>query len=461
MTYRRPRQVPDDDVTAGPDAEGTAVTRSPFSWQCSNCAATYPVETVRYACPCDPLARLDFRLPVPALPGQPAAGIDQIDRTLWRYAQLLPLKTCARGPRLVRERFPSGCTPLVRADRLGAQVGLNDLWIKDESANPTGSLKDRASSLVAAAALEQEHAVVATASSGNAAVSMAVVARAVGLACVVFVPASIAAEQVARLTRLGASVLVVDGDYDDSVRLSLRACDAFGWLCRTAAVNPFTTQGNKTAALEVAEQLGWRAPDVVVAPVGDGNVLVGLHHGFRDAARLGWIDRIPRLIAVQAEGAPAVFRAWWSERVDVPVAPAHTIAGGIAVGAPMDGRRAIAALASTGGAAVVVSDEQMTAAVAQASLLEGLDTEPAAAAAIAALAELVQSGLVRATERVVVVNTGAGLRRAASGEPAPAVVVTPDSLEGVRAALASAGNIPTDRTGAWSGLLPVSGDSGA
>lgn len=433
--------------------------RGRAGWQCSGCATAYPVDTLRYLCDCGPLARLEFQLPVSLRGQQPATCVDQADRTLWRYSKLLPLPVGRRGPEVIRQRFPAGCTPLVRAYHIGARVGLDDLWIKDESANPTGSLKDRASSLVAAAALDEGHEVVATASSGNAAMSMAAVARAVGIRCVVFVPKTIAAERIARLTRLGADVLLVDGDYDDAVRLSLRACDTFGWLCRNTAVNPFTTQGKKTAGLEIVEQLGWTAPDVVVVPVGDGNIFVGLYQGFRDAANLGWIDRIPRLVAVQVEGAPAVYRAWRSGDADVTSVPAHTIAGGIAVGSPLDGRRAIAALNETGGAAVLVSDDQLTAAMADARLLEGLNMEPSAASAIAALPGLVRNNLVTATERVVAVNTGAGLRHTEDDQPAPSVpLVPPGSLEGVRAALAEVKEIPTTRSEVRSGLLAVSGD---
>src|SRR5262249_48721020 len=149
------------------------------------------------------------------------------------------------------------------------------------------------------------------------------------------------------------------------------------------AINPYTTQGKKTCGLEIAEQLGGASPDVVVVPVGDGNILVGIHQGLRDAHRLGWIDHPPRLIAVQAEGAPAVYRAWASGAVDITAAPADTVAGGIAVGFPLDGARAVAAVRETGGCVVTVPDREILAAVRTVGRLEGIRAEPSSATAVA------------------------------------------------------------------------------
>jgi threonine synthase len=207
-------------------------------------------------------------------------------------------------------------------------------------------------------------------------------------------------------------VLLVDGDYDDAVRLSLAACDEWGWFCRTSAVNPFTTQGKKTVALEILEQFDWSVPDIVVVPAGDGNVLVGLHHGFRDACQLGWIDRMPRLVAVQSAGAAAIAHAWSAGATEVPPAPAATVAAGINVSHPLDGARAIAALRDTDGIAVTVSDDAILAACDLMASTTGVTAEPSSAVTVAALPELVATGVVGSTTRVVVVNTGAGGRSA-------------------------------------------------
>jgi threonine synthase len=402
-------------------------------WACSACGQEYPADQVRYVCPCPAAGRLELRLD---MAGMPERAIQAGEHSLWRYAALLPLSPSDEGVALVRKTFPAGWTTLHRAERLGDRLGI-PLWIKDEFGNPTGSLKDRASAVVVASALRLGQRVVAAASSGNAATALAAAAGSAGMPCVVFVPARASDDRVARLVDLGAHVLVVQGDYDTAVRLSLAACDRWGWYCRTTAINPYTTQGKKTAGLEIAEQLGWHAPDVVVVPVGDGNILVGIHHGLRDAYRLGWIDRMPRLIAVQAAGAPAVYRAWATGATEITPAPADTIAGGIAVGFPLDGARAVAALRETGGAAVTVTDEEIMTAVRTVSRLEGIRAEPSSATAIAALPGLMTTGLIAPGERVVVINTGDGtppVGQTGSGYGATRI---PPVLDAVRVALAS------------------------
>lgn len=405
-------------------------------WCCSVCGRQYRPDRVRYVCACPAAGRLELRLDRTTVPSSPARAVTLGERSLWRYAALLPLGPADDGVALLRDKFPAGWTTLHRAERLGASLGITELWIKDEFGNPTGSLKDRASAVVVASAVHLGQRVLATASSGNAATALAAAAASAGMSSVVFVPARASADRVRRLAELGAHVLVVDGDYDTAVRLSLAACDRWGWYCRTTAVNPYTTQGKKTAGLEIAEQLGWQAPDVLVVPVGDGNILVGLYHGLRDAYRLGWIDRLPRLIAVQAEGAPAVYRAWASGAADVTAAPADTVAGGIAVGFPLDGARAVAAVRETGGAVVTVSDKEILAAVRTVGRLEGIRAEPSSATAVAALAGLVSGGLIRTRDRVVVVNTGDGTPPVGGTRSGAGGVRIPPVLDAVRAALA-------------------------
>ncbi len=404
-------------------------------WRCPLCGACYRVDEIVYVCRCDRAGRLELVVELTA-----AAAVPDGEKTLWRYASLLPLDSAGPGAEAVRAGFPAGWTPLVPASELAARLGAAGLHIKDEAANPTGSLKDRASALVVAGALELGCRVVAAASTGNAAVALAAVARVVGMPCVVFVPARARPAQVRRLIGYGAHVVVVDGDYDTAVRLNLEACDAFGWYCRTTAVNPFTTQGKKTAGLEIAEQHRGGDPDVVVASVGDGNILVGLYQGLRDAVRAGWIGRMPRLVGVQARGASAVYRAWAAGLDEVPDAPAVSVAGGIAVGVPLDGARAVAAVRATGGAMRTVTDEEILGIGAELAALGGVTAEPSSAAAFAALPALDLRG-----RRVVVVNTGGAPEapEAADGEPEPLPEpITPD-LVAVRAALAAAAEVPT------------------
>ncbi|WP_047222020.1 threonine synthase [Protofrankia coriariae] len=376
-------------------------------WRCSRCGSDYPLAAHRYLCDRDE-GRLGLEL------DGAAPTITADDTTMWRYADLLPFARDSGGVAAMRARYPCGWTPLTARPGL---FGVDDLWVKNEAVNPTGSLKDRASAAVVAAALDHGHRVVAAASTGNAATALAAaVAAAGGLDCVVFVPGRVTAARVARLRGFGATVLVVDGDYDTAVRLSLDACAGFGWYCRTTAINPYTTQGKKTAALEIAEQLAGHAPDAVVVAVGDGNILVGLHHGFRDAVRAGLLDRVPRLIGVQATGARAVYRAWAAGATEVAPAPADTVAAGISVGDPMDGTRALAALRDTAGLAVTVTDAEITAAVTRLAAA-GIGAEPSSATAFAALPALLSGGELAPHHRVVVINTGDG---ALLGHPVPA-----------------------------------------
>ncbi|MET9919972.1 pyridoxal-phosphate dependent enzyme [Streptomyces sp. NPDC006435] len=425
------------------------------SWTCRSCSRRYPVAEVVYVCDCDRAGRLD-------LADGPGGPVATGEPTLWRYAPVLPLGPDSAGARAVRTGFPAGWTPLRRAPAAAAGLGAGELLVKDESVNPTGSLKDRASALVVAAAVELGRQVVATASTGNAALALARAAEVAGMPCVVFVPARAGADRIRLLAGHGAHVVVVAGDYDATVGIGLEACAAFGWYCRTTAVNPFTTQGKKTVGLEIAEQCGGLAPDLVVVPVGDGNILVGLHRGLRDAVRLGWLDRMPPIVGVQAAGAAAVHRAWAAGLTAVPDAPADTVAGGIAVGHPMDGARAVAAVRESGGALVTVSDREILGAGTELAVRAGVVAEPSSAAGFAAL-----PGLDLRGRRVVVVNTGGARRGPADGGGGPAVpedVRTPEpvapTLEAVRAALAGVTGIPMEVLPPGRRLGRLSGISG-
>lgn len=411
-------------------------------WRCSACGAEYPVGAVRYLCRCPAAGRLGLRLT--GLPRSAAPGdvIVTAERSMWRYAALLPVPADAAGALRARAGYRTGWTPLLRAGRLADRFGLRELWIKDEGVNPSGSVKDRASALVVAAAIELGQQAIATASTGNAGAALAAAAQAAGIPSVVFLPARAPARRASQLARYGAQVVIVDGDYAAAVRLSLAACDEFGWYCRTTAINPYTAQGKKTAALEIAEQLGWQAPSAVVLPVGDGNVLAGLYQGFRDACRLGWLPGLPRLIGIQAAGAPAVYQAWRSGAATTRPGAADTIADGIAIAAPLDGARALAALARTGGTAAVVTDAEITRAAGLLAADEGIAAEPASAAAFAALGELTRSGVLGHHDRVVVLNTASGQTNVQVSGDGPAPIRVSADLAALRAALARAGTVP-------------------
>jgi threonine synthase len=427
-----------------------------YHWKCSRCGATYPPDAIRYTCPrCGEAAVLDMLPDYAAIAyswGRDGLVADS-RRSIWRYRPLLPLEreTGDRGQGIgdgTREASSSnvkpldaslasvGWTPLYHAERLGSQLGLSQLYVKDDGRNPTGSTKDRASAVVVARALELGEPTVATASSGNAAAALAGLGAAAGLRTMIFVPHSAPEAKVAQLLIYGATVMLVEGSYDDAFELCLAACKEWGWYCRNTGYNPHTAEGKKTCALEIAEQLGWDAPETVLVAVGDGNIISGLHRGFQDALALGWIERMPRLIGVQAAAAPALERAWRAGAVDVTLDRAETLADSINVGLPRDGFRALRAARATGGMYVAVEDEAILSAIAVLARSTGIFTEPAGAAPFAGLFALAERGEIRPDERVVVVNTGNGLKdiRAAARVAGAPYRVAP-SLASVRTVL--------------------------
>jgi threonine synthase len=414
---------------------------SNYHWRCSRCAATYAAAEARYSCPrCGTAACLDMQPDYARIVTDWSRAALAADprQSLWRYAPLLPLAstTCAALADGHGALSAVGWTPLLRADRLAQELSLAQLWIKDDGRNPTGSLKDRASAVVLARARELGEATVATASSGNAAAALAGLGAAAGQRCVIFVPASAPPAKVTQLLIYGAEVLLVDGSYDDAVELCLVACEEWNWYNRSTGYNPNTAEGKKSCALELCEQLGWQAPDTLLVSVGDGNIISGLHRGLQDALGMGWISQMPRLIGVQAAAAPALYNAWQAGAEEVTPAPATTIADSISVGLPRDGLRALRAMRTSGGKCLAVSDEAILEAMARVARATGVFTEPACAAAFAGLFALAEAGELGRDERVVVVNTGNGLKdiRAAGMAAGQARKVAPN-LEAVRAAL--------------------------
>lgn len=387
--------------------------------RCSRCQTTFDPDAVRYACPlcgdhaaldvCYDYARIAQYTDRDALAHNP-------DLSLRRWLPLLPLAEDTLPP------LPVGGTPLHHAHRLGAQHGLRQLYLKDDGRNPTASFKDRASAVVLARAVELGETTVATASSGNAAAALAGLAASQGTRTVIFVPHTAPEAKVAQLLIYGAEVLLVTGTYDQAFDLCMATCQQRGWYCRNTAYNPYTAEGKKTVSYEICAQLGWHAPDTIVVAVGDGNIITGIHRGLEDLLALGWIERMPRLIGVQAEGAPALYNAWRSGAEDVTLTPTRTIADSIDVGLPRDGFRALRAMRSTGGFCMAVSDEAILEALRVLARGSGVFAEPASAASFAGVQQLAAAGQLTADERIVVVLTGSGLKdvRAAiraAGEP--------------------------------------------
>ena len=326
------------------------------------------------------------------------------DPTIWRYADFLPATTPGHRP------LPLvGSTPLYRAERLGRALGMTNLYLKDDGRNPSASFKDRAGAVAVTRALDLGSKVVAGASTGNAASSLACLTAATNLKTIVFVPEKAPKAKIAQLLIFGATVIAVRGSYDDAFDLCRKACDEYGWYNRNTGYNPFTREGKKTAAYEIVEQLGWKVPDAVFIPTGDGNILSGIWKGFCDFYAAGLISRRPRMVAVQADRSDAIKRAFESKKPIQPVS-GKTVADSISVSLPRDGEAAVRALRESGGFAVSVSDREIIASVGEVARSEGVFAEPAAAAAAAGLRKARRGRKVATKEKVVVLLTGNGLK---------------------------------------------------
>ncbi len=378
--------------------------------RCTICGKRYDLDEVPYTCPvCGPAGTLDIRYDYSRL--REAVTPEQIsaqkDYTMWRYRPLLPVTDDAFIPPL-----PVGWTPLVPAKRLAHLLGIKSLRIKDDSRNPTASLKDRASAMVVARAAQIGADIVTTASTGNAAAALAGVCASVGMKAVIFVPATAPEAKIAQLLVYGATVFLVQGTYDQAFDLCVQTAEEYGWYCRNTGMNPYTTEGKKTAALEVAEQLGWEAPDVLIVGVGDGSIIGAQYKGFSDLLTLGWIRKMPRLIGVQAEGSSSMVRAWINGHDPATMAPgpAETVADSISASLPRDRVKAMRAVRETGGAYVSVTDEAIIAAIPDLARHTGIFAEPAAAATLAGLRQARLEGAIGPNESVVLLVTGSGLK---------------------------------------------------
>ncbi len=402
--------------------------------QCTLCGDKYSPDQVRYVCPRHgdegildvvyDYNRINSRT-------SPRQIADSRDFSIWRYGELLPIEQ--------RDAIPPlqvGWTPLYRATRLGAKLGMKNLYLKDDGRNPTASFKDRASAVVVAKARELGVKIITTASTGNAGAALAGFAAAGQMRSVILVPETAPQAKIAQLLIFGSRVILVKGNYDQAFELCLAASKEFGWYCRNTAYNPYTTEGKKTGALEVCEQLTlnpslslegrgrkdgrWTAPDRIFVSVGDGNIISGLWKGLRDLQTLGWIDKMPRLMGVQAEGSAACYNAWkgGTDRI-VPV-NAQTIADSISADIPRDGVRAVRAVRETDGAYLTVSDAEILDAIRELAREAGVFAEPAGAASYAGLVKAVNGNMtdtrmrINPDETIVVFVTGNGLKDIAS-----------------------------------------------
>jgi threonine synthase len=324
--------------------------------------------------------------------------------TIWRYRALLPIDDSSPVPPLT-----VGWTPIYDSQPLAAEYGIKQLLLKDDGRNPTASFKDRPSALAVALAQEAGTRVITTASTGNAGSALAGMCASVGLESVIFAPAFAPPAKVAQLQIYGARVVLIEGSYDEAFDLCIRAAREYGWYQRSTGYNPFMTEGKKTAALEIAEQLRWEVPDKVFVATGDGCIIGGLWKGFREFHQLGLIDRLPQMFGVQSEAASAIVDAANGDGVVREVA-AHTIADSINVGRPRDATKAIRAIRESGGRGVKVSDQDILSSIIHLARSTGVFVEPAAAASFAGFVKMRESGAIKSDERVLLMLTGNGLK---------------------------------------------------
>ena len=349
--------------------------------------------------------------------------------SMWRYRDLLPL---GAGP--ISYPLAIGGTPLLASPRLRNLLSAPNLWLKDETRTPTGSNKDRATALVVESAVRAGSSTVTCASTGNVAVSLAAGAAAAGLRAVIFVPADVADSKLTLMLLAGATVFKVREGYDAAFKLSRAAAREFGWYERNTGVNPVTLDAKKTVALEIWEQLGREVPDTVVCPVGDGPTLSAIGKGFDELVACGAASRIPRIVAVQAEGCQPLKHAWETGGPVQAVEP-ETIADGIAVGDPVSAGMVLLDVRKSGGAFVAVSDDELRHAMETLASNSGVLAEPAGASAFAGLVQSLDSGLITRDERVVALVTGTAMKNLGQARPAREATTITADLEQVRRTL--------------------------
>ena len=373
---------------------------------CHLCGATYPAEALWVCAEC--LGPLEVTYDYDAIRKVISRTLIQSrPNSLWRYLELLPVKEPRTG-------FNSGFTPLVRARRLAEELGVNELYIKDDSVNhPTFSYKDRVVSVAATKAVELGFSVFGCASTGNLAGSVAAHAARLGLPCYVFIPNDLEPAKVLGAAIYNPHIVAVDGNYDDVNRLCTQIADRYGWGFANINLRSYYAEGAKTTGFEIAEQLGWRYPDHIVSPVAGGTLLPRIFKGLREFREVGLVEgTLPKIHAAQPTGSAPVIRALESgAEFPEPVKPA-TIAKSLAIGNPADGFQVVKVVKETGGSGAMVSDEEILDAVTLLARTEGIFTEPAGGTTLAATRALIKRGVIKPNESVVVCITGNGYKTA-------------------------------------------------
>lgn len=395
----------------------------PQALECRECGTAYPVEPLTICEEC-------FG---PLEPAYDLAAVDGVDfrkhaqagpSSLWRYELLLP-----GGPGIERVDLGAGFTPLRRAERLGARLGLERLWIKDDSVNPSNSFKDRVVSVAITMARTFGFEAISCASTGNLANATAAHAAKAGVPCYVFVPEDLERAKILATEAYGAKVVAVKGTYDDVNRLCSEVAETLPWAFVNVNMRPYYAEGSKSLGFEVAEQLGWRFPDHVVVPIASGALMTKIHRAFRELAAIGAVEETPyRISGAQPEGCSPVAQAFVANASEVrPVKP-DTIARSLAIGNPADGWYAIGTARETGGAIDACTEAEVLEGVRLLAETEGVFTETAGGVTIAVLKRLASSGVIGPDEETVALVTGNGYKtvEALEGTIEPSFHVAPD-----------------------------------
>jgi len=385
--------------------------------QCVTCGKQYNQDQFLYTCPdCGDLrGTLDILYDYDDIKKIVARSVLRqwpVD-TIFKYSTLLPLTTLKPDLNL-----KIGMTPLYNFSDLAQKSGIDSLLIKDDSYNPSLTLKDRASAVALLKAQELNYHTVVTASTGNAAASMACIGAHLNLNSIIFIPESIPQAKLLQLKIYGSKIVMVQGNYDRAFDLCRNVSEERNWYNRSTAINPYNLEGKKTVAFEICEQLDFEVPDSVFVPVGDGCIISGVWKGFLDFYKVGLIDRLPRLIACQAEGSAAIYNSFKKKSDQPESVKATTIADSISVDLPRDGVKALRAIRDSNGTSILVSDQNILSAQQQLAREKGIFCEPSAAAAFAGFLKYHLEYPFRSSEKVLILLTGSGMKDLDAAEKA-------------------------------------------
>ena len=399
--------------------------------KCVKCGREYRETDILYTCgDCGIDGILDVVLDYDQIKKEltPQYFRDNPNYSLWRYLPAIPIEnTVGIQPLQV------GWTPFYKVDKFSRETGLKSFYIKDDSRNPTASLKDRASAVGVAKAVELGRKVVCAASTGNAASSLSGFAASAGIETYIFVPETAPEAKVTQLLIYGSHVFLVKGTYDVAVELCFKAAEEFDWYNRSCAINPYLVEGKKTIAYEICEQSGWKAPDIAVVAVGDGCTVAGVWKGFKECYTLGLIDKLPKIVGVQAAKSNPVTRAFRQKTYQFEYEKPETIADSISVGIPRNGIKALNAIHESEGWMVDVTDLEILEAMKLLAQKTGIFGEPAGVTSFAGILKMKELNMFSGNESVVSIVSGSGLKdvKSATKAAGKAVVIDPE-MDAVR-----------------------------